>query len=251
MPLPTNIIALLPEYILTLTGVLIMLLEPLLKPATTRKPLGRLAIAGTIAGLDGGIFHILSESLAGAALFMLLGLLYERYGTYDMRQYGGLAAKLPWVVTLFVLTTLTAVGLPMLSGFVGEFLILSGSMQSAFAHHDVWTAIATTGVILSAAYMLTMIQRVFYSGLGQMPESIAGGDLDAREHLALWPMVALFLAMGVASPIWLRAIDGAAVAMAGQPEPAKGTAPSHVLRIEAETYRPAEKAAPAATGGAR
>ena len=205
----------------------------------------------TIAGLDGGIFHILSESLAGAALFMLLGLLYERYGTYDMRQYGGLAAKLPWVVTLFVLTALTAVGLPMLSGFVGEFLILSGSMQSAFAHHDVWTAIATTGVILSAAYMLTMIQRVFYSGLGPETGSVAGKDLDAREHLALWPMVALFLAMGVASPIWLRAIDGAAVAMAGQPEAAKATASSHVLKIEAETYRPAAKASPAALGGAR
>jgi NADH-quinone oxidoreductase subunit M len=168
----------------------------------------------TIAGLDGGAYQILNESLAGASLFMLLGLLYERYGTYDIRQYGGLAARLPWVVTMFVITTLCIIGLPMLNSFIGEFLILSGSMQSSFSHHHLWTALAATGVILSAAYMLSMIQRVFYSGLGPIPEKIAAPDLDAREHLALWPLVALFLVMSVASPFWTRAIDtfGAATA---------------------------------------
>ena len=62
-------------------------------------------------------------------------MLYERYGTYDMRDYGGLAARHPWMVTFFVITGLAAVGLPMLSGFVGEFLILSGTMQTLIAHH--------------------------------------------------------------------------------------------------------------------
>src|ERR1700744_6215170 len=103
-----------------------------------------------------------------------------------MRDYGGLATRHPWVVTMFVITTLAAIGLPMLNGFVGEFLILTGSMQVAAWHH-VWTVVATTGVIFSAAYMLTMIQRVFYSTLGPKSESIAAPDLDAREHLALWP----------------------------------------------------------------
>src|SRR6202012_2153230 len=82
----------------------------------------------TTLGLDGGVYQILNESLIGAALFMLLGLLYERYGTYNMRDYGGLATKHPWMVTMFVITSLAAVGLPMLSGFVGEFLILASSM---------------------------------------------------------------------------------------------------------------------------
>jgi NADH-quinone oxidoreductase subunit M len=168
----------------------------------------------TIAGLDGGIYQILNESLAGAAFFMLLGLLYERYETYDMRELGGLAARLPWVVTMFVITTLAMIGLPMLSGFVGEFLILSGSMQTLVAHRHFWTALATTGVIFSAAYMLTMIQRVFYRSLGQKADSIPAQDLDGREHLAMWPMVALFLIMGVASPFWMRAIDTFAVANA-------------------------------------
>ena len=111
----------------------------------------------TAMGVDGGIFQILNESLVGAALFVLLGLLYERYGTYEIRDYGGLASRHPWMVTMFVLTTLAAVGLPMLNGFVGEFLILAGTMQSLIPHHIAWTVVATTGVILGAAYMLWMI----------------------------------------------------------------------------------------------
>jgi NADH-quinone oxidoreductase subunit M len=161
----------------------------------------------TVLGLDGGVFQILNESLIGAALFVLLGLLYERYGTYDMRDYGGLATRHPWMVTMFVITTLAAVGLPMLSGFVGEFLILSGSMQSLFTHHILWTVIGTTGVIFGAAYMLWMIQRVFYGAIGLRPEEVSGWDLSPREHLELWPFAALFLIMGVASPLWMRAID--------------------------------------------
>ncbi len=161
----------------------------------------------TLIGLDGGVFQILNESLIGAAFFVLLGLLYERYGTYDMRDYGGLATRHPWMVTMFVVTSLAAVGLPMLNGFVGEFLILSGSMQSIVTHHVLWTVIAATGVIFSAAYMLWMIQRVFYGTLGLRPGEVSGYDLTAREHLELWPMAALFLIMGVASPLWMRAID--------------------------------------------
>jgi NADH-quinone oxidoreductase subunit M len=161
----------------------------------------------TVAGLDGGIFQILNESLIGAALFVLLGLLYERYGTYDIRDYGGLATRHPWMVTLFVVTSLAAVGLPMLNGFVGEFLILSGSMQAIGLHHTLWTVVGTTGVIFGAGYMLWMIQRVFYGSLGLRPEEVSGWDLTPREHLELWPFVALFLLMGVASPLWMRAID--------------------------------------------
>jgi NADH-quinone oxidoreductase subunit M len=162
----------------------------------------------TVMGVDGGVFQILNESLIGAALFILMGLLYERYGTYDMRDYGGLATRHPWMVTMFVITSLAAVGLPMLNGFVGEFLILSGSMQAIGLHHTLWTVVGTTGVIFGAAYMLWMIQRVFYGKVGLRPEVVRGWDLTAREHLELWPFAALFLVMGVASPLWMRAIDG-------------------------------------------
>ncbi len=202
-------------------GALIALLQDDLKRLAAYSTLGHLSfvVLGiftfTIAGLDGGIYQILNHGISGGALFMLMGLLYERYKTYDMRYYGGLAQKLPWVVTMFVLTTLSVIGLPMLNSFVGEFLILSGTMQSAFHHHVLWTVVGTTGVIFSAAYMLVMIQRVFYGELGETPSTVPGWDLDAREHLALWPMVALFLLMGVASPYWLRAIDTVGVPLAG------------------------------------
>jgi NADH-quinone oxidoreductase subunit M len=80
-------------------------------------------------------------------------------------------------------------------------------MQTLIAHHIVWTVVATTGVIFSAAYMLWMIQRVFYGSLGLRPEEVTGCDLTAREHLELWPLAALFLIMGIFSPYWTKAID--------------------------------------------
>lgn len=204
-------------------GALLALVQHDLKRLAAYSTLGHLSfiVLGiftfTVIGLNGGIYQILNESLAGAALFMLLGMLYDRYATYDMRQYGGLAARLPWMVTMFVITGLAMVGLPMLNGFVGEFLILSGSIQTTFTHHLFWTVLATLGVILSAAYVLTMIQRVFYTNLGSRPASVEAWDLNGREHIALWPVVVLFLVMGVAPTVWLRAIDTAAVPMASQP----------------------------------
>ena len=194
-------------------GSLIALVQNDLKKLAVFSTLGHVSFivlgifAFSIAGIDGGIFQLLNESLIAAALFTLLGLLYERYGTYDMRDYGGLAQKHSWMVTMFVITALAAVGLPMLNGFVGEFLILSGTMDSLVHHHAFWTVLGTTGVIFSAAYMLLMIQRVFYGQFGLRSEEIAGFDLTAREHLELWPFVALFLFMGVASPLWMRSID--------------------------------------------
>ena len=194
-------------------GALIALVQKDLKRLAAFGTLGHVSVvilgifACTISGIDGGIYQTLNEGIGGAALFMLLGLLYERYRTYDMREYGGLAAKLPWIVTMFVLTALSVVGLPMLNGFVGEFLSLSGAMQSAIAHHSGWTVLATTGVILTASYMLWMIQRVFYGDLSRRAANTEPLDLTPREHLALWPLVALFLFMGIASPVWLRAID--------------------------------------------
>ncbi len=188
----------------------------------------------TVNGLDGGMYQILNHGISGGALFLLMGMLYERYGTYDMRDLGGLSGKLPWMVTLFVITALSNVGLPMLNSFVGEFLILSGSAQTALSHHAMlWTVIATSGVIFSAAYLLTMIQRVFYADLGNISAERRGWDLTAREHLALWPMVLLFLVMGVASPYFTKTLDLLGAPYAGRVPAMEGPG---VKKIQAETY---------------
>ncbi len=229
-------------------GSLIALTRNDLKELAAYSTLGHLSFITlgiftfTIAGLDGGIYQILNHGISGGALFLLLGFLYERYGTYDMRDLGGLAARLPWMVTFYVLTTLSLVGLPMLNSFVGEFLILSGTMQANIAaHHVVWVTLATTGVILSAAYMLVMIQRLFYGHLGVVSEELTAPDLNAREHLALWPFAALFLVMGLASPYWFHTLDANATAYAVEPQATAPASPSHV---EAETYpRPASQPA--------
>jgi NADH-quinone oxidoreductase subunit M len=219
-------------------GALIALTQKDLKQLAAYGTLGHVSVVilgiftFTIAGMDGGIYATLNEGISGGALFMLLGILYERYGTYDMRDYGGLAAKLPWMVTLFVVTTMSVIGLPMLNGFVGEFLVLTGSMQSAVRHHTSWTVLATTGVILTASYMLWMIQRVFYGNLNFNTADVPASDLDAREHIALWPMVALMLLMGVISPYWMRAINTAGTALAtAQPEPSSAATASFANRF--------------------
>ena len=201
-------------------GSLIAMTRKDLKELAAYSTLGHLSFVTlgiftfTIAGLDGGIYQILNHGISGGALFLLLGFLYERYGTYDMRDLGGLAAQLPWMVTLYVITTLSLVGLPMLNSFVGEFLILSGTLQAQTRHHDAWVVLATTGVILSAAYMLMMIQRVFYGSLGSAPRETTPRDLNTREQLAVWPLAAMMLIMGVASTYWTGTLNANALAAA-------------------------------------
>jgi NADH-quinone oxidoreductase subunit M len=160
-----------------------------------------------VSGVDGAVFLILSEGISVGALFLLLGFMYERYQTYEIASYGGLAKRMPRLATLFVITSLSLLGLPLLNDFVGEFLILSGS----FPGHVAWVSAATAGLILSAAYILWLVQRVFYGNQSSMVTELTTPDMDFRESIAVWPMAVLMLWMGVATPLWMRAIDEAVV----------------------------------------
>jgi len=160
-----------------------------------------------VSGVDGAVYQTINEGVSAGALFLLLGFMYERYGTYEIADYGGLASRMPRLATLFVITSLSLVGLPLMNGFVGEFLVLSGS----FPGHIAWVTAATVGVILSATYMLWMVQRVFYRTESGMVTKLAVTDVGFREQIAVWPMAIVMLVMGVASPYWIRAIDGAVV----------------------------------------
>lgn len=208
-----------------LYGALLALTQKDLKRMLAYSTLGHLSFcilgiyALALTSLDGAIYQILNHGVSAGALFLLLGFLYERYGTYEIAAYGGLAKRLPDMATLFTITSLSLIGLPLLNGFVGEFLILSGSFPGNMG----WVTAATVGVILSAAYLLWVVQRVFFGGESPMVSSSPVRRLGLREHLALWPLALLMLAMGVASPVWMRAIDGAAVKLA-QPAPPAATA---------------------------
>lgn len=158
----------------------------------------------TLSGLDGAVYQTLNEGIIGAALFVLLGILYERTATSQISQFGGFAARTPKLATIFVIASLAMIGLPLLNGFIGEFLVLSSTFTGA---SQAWAITATVGVILSAAYMLTLVQRVFYGPQSNLAAAHAPADLDLREKFILYPLVTIMLLMGVFPNIFLSGIE--------------------------------------------
>jgi NADH-quinone oxidoreductase subunit M len=160
--------------------------------------------------VDGAVYQMLNHGISTGALFMLAGIIYERRHTYEIKEFGGLATPMPEYATFFLIITLSSIGLPLMNGFVGEFLILSGSFQAK----AIYGILGASGVIWSAVYMLWLYQRVFY-GTVKVEVNNTLPDLNGRERLCLWPMAALALVMGVAPIIWLNAIDPASSAAIG------------------------------------
>jgi NADH-quinone oxidoreductase subunit M len=157
-----------------------------------------------LTGRDGAIYLMISQGVIEGALFVLLGVLETRYATSQIASYGGAAAKLPRTTTFFVITTLALIGLPLLNGFVGEFLVLSSTFISV---SRAWAIAAAITVILGASYMLWLVQRLFYGPESSMVTSRPVADLDAGEIAILAPLVVLMLVMGVAPNYWLRSIE--------------------------------------------
>ena len=145
-----------------------------------------------VNGLQGGLLVMISHGISTGALFLLLGMLYERRHTRTIAEFGGIGRVAPWLATAFVITALASIGLPGTSGFVGEFLALIG----VFENHPGVGVFATTGVIFAAYYMLPMVQSVFFNALDK-PENRAVQDLSRREVAILAPMIALMIVIGV------------------------------------------------------
>jgi len=158
----------------------------------------------TLTGTAGAIYQILSHGVVDAALFLLLGLLYDNYATSRIDDYGGLAAKLPRLATFFVIATLAMIGLPLLSGFVGEFLILSNTFTDLSKG---WAIAAAVGVILGAAYMLSLVQRFFYGPESKLTLSQPPHDLRFSQIAVLAPLAVLMLVLGIAPELWLPMIE--------------------------------------------
>lgn len=164
-----------------------------------------LAIYGlTFTGWSGGVYQILSHGVVDAALFLLLGALEVRYATTTIASYGGLAARLPRTATFFVIASLTMIGLPLLSGFVGEFTILSSTFVGVSRG---WAIAAAVGVILGACYMLWLVQRLFYGAENPQTAPKTVGDLGFGELAVLAPLAVLMLVMGVMPSLWTNTIQ--------------------------------------------
>jgi NADH-quinone oxidoreductase subunit M len=148
--------------------------------------------AFNLQGMQGGIYQMLNHGLSTGALFLLVGMIYERRHTRMIADFGGLWEQIPVFSALLLLVTFSSIGLPGLNGFIGEFLILLG----AFAVTPGWTAVAATGVILGAVYMLWMFRRVVFGPITH-PENRKLHDLNARELLILAPIVVLIVFMGL------------------------------------------------------
>jgi NADH-quinone oxidoreductase subunit M len=153
-------------------------------------------------GLQGGILQSINHGLSTGALFLAVGILYERRHTREISEFGGLSETLPWFAALFLIVCLSSIGLPGLNGFIGEFLILLGSFRMS-----PWvTAIAATGVILAAIYLLWMFQRVMFGPITS--EKNRGlPDLSVREFWTLAPVIFFIVWIGVYPNTFLRKLD--------------------------------------------
>lgn len=167
----------------------------------------------TTQGIEGGIFQMLSHGLISAALFLCVGVVYDRLHTREISRYGGLVKNMPKYATVFMLLMLASVGLPGTSGFVGEFLILMGVFQV----DTIVAVFATTGIVLGAAYMLFLYRRVIF-GVQVNDDAAAMKDLNKREYIYLIPLCLLVLWLGIAPSYVMERIAPSVKKLIGQYE---------------------------------
>jgi NADH-quinone oxidoreductase subunit M len=154
--------------------------------------------------MSGGVLQMVNHGLSTGALFLIVGMLYERTHTRDLSALGGLGSRMPWLAGFFLVIALSSLALPGLNGFVGEFLILVGTFPVA----RVFAVIAAAGIVLSAIYLLWAYQRAMH---GEARDEHAGlRDLSVREWAVLVPVTALIVAIGVFPKPFLERIEPAA-----------------------------------------
>ncbi len=198
-------------------GALVAMVQPNMKKLVAYSSVSHLGFvvlgifSFTQIGLDGAVYQMLNHGISTGALFVLVGYLYERRHSLVIADFGGVATVAPWLSTVFLITTLASVGLPLLNNFVGEFLVLQGAAQAYFR----WTVFASIGVILSACYMLWLYQRIFY---GETPEPVRSHvmDLRPREWAAIVPLIVMMVWMGVYSQTFLPAVSRSTAAILEQ-----------------------------------
>jgi NADH-quinone oxidoreductase subunit M len=152
-----------------------------------------------VEGLEGSILQMVNHGISTGALFLLVGMIYQRRHTREIAAFGGIAKPMPVYAALFGITVMSSVGLPMLNGFVGEFLILLGAFEASPA----FATAATFGVVLAAVYLLWMFRRVFF-GPVENPENRGLIDLDLREKVVMALMIVPMFWIGIHPDTFLR-----------------------------------------------
>jgi NADH-quinone oxidoreductase subunit M len=159
--------------------------------------------------VQGAIYQMVNHGISTGALFLLVGMIYERRHTRQIEDYGGIAKVVPIYATMFLIVTLSSIGLPATNGFIGEFLILAGTFQEALGGSANYRVVmfvlaitAASGVVLGAVYMLTMYRRVFF---GEVTHAENKGlkDMNLREVMVMLPLIALIFIMGLVPGLFL------------------------------------------------
>ncbi len=201
-------------------GALVAMVQPNLKKLVAYSSVSHLGfvVLGIFAfhniSMQGAVYQMLAHGISTGALFLLVGMLYDRRHTFEIIEYGGLATPMPKLAAFFLFVALSSLGLPMLNGFVGEYLVLLGTYQ----RHWQWASWAALGVILSACYLLWSYQRVFFGEITREKNRTLP-DASAREKWILATMAVVTLWMGIGSTFITKRTAAAAQEVIDQVEP--------------------------------
>jgi NADH-quinone oxidoreductase subunit M len=172
--------------------------------------------ACNVEGVTGGMLQMINHGISTGALFLIVGFIYERRHTRLITDFGGLSKQMPVFATIFMIVTFSSIGLPGTNGFVGEFLVLIGAFESELRW---WTIIASSGVILSAVYMLWMFQRVMFGELDN-PKNQKLLDLNSREIGIMVPLIVMIFVMGLYPKPFIDRMEPAVKKLVTQIRPA-------------------------------
>ncbi len=219
---------------LALTGIIygaaVSLVQPDLKKLVAYSSVSHLGFVMlglftfTVQGIEGSLLQMVNHGLSTGALFLLVGMLYERRHTRLIAEFGGLYRSVPLFGAVFLIITFSSIGLPGLNGFVGEFLILLG----AFRHRVVWAVVGVMGVVLGAVYMLGMVQRVMFGEITRA-ENRTLPDLSLREKAILLPILILVVWIGLYPRPFLTPTEASVKALLSQME--KKMAPPRAAEV--------------------
>jgi NADH-quinone oxidoreductase subunit M len=157
----------------------------------------------TPIGLTGALLQQINHGISTGALFLIVGIVYERRQTREIAEYGGLSKAMPVFAAVFLIMTLSSIGLPALNGFIGELLILQG----VYIVHPIWAGAGAAGIVLGAAYMLWLFQRTMFGALDRQ-ENASMADLGVREIVTFAPLIALAIWIGIYPSPFIRRLEG-------------------------------------------